>query len=146
MDRPSRRRFLRGGLALAGLGLLAGCGISQPMAQPAVPVHRVGYLTLSGDERAAAERLAAFRDGLRDLGQLEGRNLVIEVRRTDSLEGLPELATELTRLPVDVIVASPTQSALAAKKATNTIPIVFPLAVDPIGTGLVESLARPGGM
>ena len=87
-----------------------------------------------------------FRQGLRDLGYVEGRNVVIEFRDAEGkLERLPALAAELVALKVDVIVVGGTVAALAAKQATRTVPIVFVSAVDPVTDGLVTSLARPGG-
>jgi putative ABC transport system substrate-binding protein len=96
---------------------------------------------------AASPRVAeAFRQGLRDLGYVEGRDFVIEFRDAKGTpERLPALAAELVALKVDVIVASGTPHALAAKQATRTIPIVFTASVDPVMEGLVTSLARPGG-
>ena len=107
-------------------------------------VARIGYL---GTNRAANPHLhEAFRQGLRDLGYVEGRNLVIEYRDAEGkVERLPALAPELVALNVDVIVAPGTPQALAAKQATRTIPIVFTAAIDPVTDGLVTSLARPGG-
>ena len=88
----------------------------------------------------------ALRAGLRDLGYVEGKNIVIEYRWVEGkYERLPDLAAELVRLKVDIIVAQATQGTLAAKRATTTIPIVTPLSGDPVATGLVASLARPGG-
>ena len=88
----------------------------------------------------------AFRQGLRDLGYVEGRNVVIEYRDAEGKsERLPALAVELVALKVDVIVAPPTPAALAAKQVTKTIPIVFAAVSDPVSSGLVTSLARPGG-
>ena len=107
-------------------------------------VARIGYL---GTNRAANPHLhEALRQGLRDLGYVEGRNLVIEYRDAEGkVERLPALAPELVALNVDVIVAPGTPQALAAKQATRTIPIVFTAAIDPVTDGLVTSLARPGG-
>jgi putative ABC transport system substrate-binding protein len=88
----------------------------------------------------------AFRQGLRDLGYVEGRNVVIEYRGAEGKpERLPALAAELVALKVDVIVVGSTPQALAAKQATRTLPIVFASAPDPVENGLVTSLARPGG-
>ncbi len=112
-------------------------------AQQGANVARIGWLFL--DRLAASARLDAFIQGLRDLGYVEGRNIVIEYR---SAEGEPErypaLAAELVALKVDVIVAGNTLTAVAAKQATRTLPIVF-VAADAVGSGLVTSLARPGG-
>jgi ABC-type uncharacterized transport system substrate-binding protein len=112
-------------------------------AQPAGKVFRIGYLA---SNLAAAPHLhEAFRQGLRDLGYFEGRNVVIEYRDAEGkLERLPALAAELVALKVDVIVTGGgTPAALAAKQATRTLPIVFPAAADPVTDGLVTSLARP---
>ena len=113
-------------------------------AQHAAKVARIGYLT--GNLAARPHLLEAFRQGLRDVGYVEGRNFVSEYRDAEEkLERLPALAAELVALKVDVIVASGTLAALAAKQATRTLPIVFSPAGDPVGSGLVTSLARPGG-
>jgi putative ABC transport system substrate-binding protein len=113
-------------------------------AQQAAKFPRIGYLVLN---LAGARHLTeAFLQGLRDLGYVEGRNVVIEYRSAEGkLERLPALAAELVALQVDVIVAGGPAHALAAKQATRTIPIVFAAAADPVTDGLVTSLARPGG-
>jgi putative ABC transport system substrate-binding protein len=113
-------------------------------AQQAAKVARIGILTAN---LAAAPHLTeAFLQGLRDLGYVEGRNVVIEFRSAEGkLDRFPALAAELVTLRVDVIVAANTGAALAAKQATKTIPIVFAGPADPMTSGLVNSLARPGG-
>jgi putative tryptophan/tyrosine transport system substrate-binding protein len=111
-------------------------------AQQGARVARIGYLTPA----AHAGRDQAFRDELASLGWVEGRNLVIERRSAEGeLTRLPALAAELVRLNVDVIVAVVTQASVAAKAATPTIPIVIVGVGDPVGAGLVRSLARPDG-
>ena len=114
-------------------------------AQQAAKVARIGYL--STNLAANPHLQEAFLQGLRDLGYVEGRNLVIEYRFAEGkLERFPALAAELVALKVDVIVtAGGTLAALAAKQATRTLPIVFAAAADPVEGGLVTSLARPGG-
>jgi ABC-type uncharacterized transport system substrate-binding protein len=129
------------------IALVGGAAVGWPVAanaQQAAKVARIGYLWLN---LAASPHLReAFRQGLRDLGNIEGRNVAIEYRDAEGkLERLPALAAELVALKVDVIVAGPTVATLAAKQATRTLPIVFPVAADPVGSGLVTSLARPGG-
>jgi len=113
-------------------------------AQQATAIPRVGILIATAASSVSA-RVETFRQRLRELGYVEGKNIVIEYRYAEGkVEGLPELAAELVRLKVDIIVtAGP--ATLAAKKATATIPIVFTAANDPLGTGVVFSLARPGG-
>ena len=113
-------------------------------AQPPTPVHRIGYLL--GTTRAQEPALEAFMEGMRALGYVEGQNLVMEYRAAEGqYERLPALAAELVRLPVDVLLAAITPAALAARDATTTIPIVMAGVGDPVGSGLVASLARPGG-
>ena len=110
-------------------------------AQQQAKIPRLGYLT--GGDSSPNE---AFVQGLRDLGYFAGKNIIIEVRNADgTMDRLPDLAAELVRLKVNVIVAVGGQSTLPAKHATSTIPIVFTLVSDPVGAGLVTSLARPGG-
>jgi putative tryptophan/tyrosine transport system substrate-binding protein len=113
-------------------------------AQQAAKVVRIGYL--AANLAASPHLREAFLHGLHDLGYVEGRNVVIEYRDAEGkYERFPALATELVALKVDVIVVTSTPSAVAVKQATRTIPIVFTWAADPIGSGLVTSLAWPGG-
>jgi putative ABC transport system substrate-binding protein len=115
-------------------------------AQPAGRVYRIGVLL--GSNRATGVStgvLQPFEQGLRELGYVEGRNLVIEWRGAEGrLERLPALAAELVALKVDLIVAGTSPAAVAAKNSTDAIPIVFVVVADPVGQGLVKSLARPG--
>ena len=127
--------------------LLGGAMAAWPPAagaQQATRVHRLGYLGL-GPASAWAMRVEVLRAGLRDLGWIEGKNIVIEFRWADEVDQLPALAAELVHLPVDVIFASSSTQVEAARQATQTIPIVFSNHADPVGIGQVASLARPGG-
>jgi putative ABC transport system substrate-binding protein len=129
------------------LGTLAGSLLAAPLAaegQQAGKVWRIGYL----DQGSAARRgyVDGLRQGLRDLGWVEGRNIAIEVRFAEGkTDQLARLAAELVRLKMDLIVTSTTPAALAAKHATTTIPIVIGFVADPVGSGIVASLAHPGG-
>jgi putative tryptophan/tyrosine transport system substrate-binding protein len=114
-------------------------------AQQAGKIFRIGYLD-DGTASSIAVRLETFRQELSKLGWIEGKNITIEYRFAEQKnERLPELTADLVRLKVDLIVASGTPAVLAAKGATITIPIVMTNAGDPVGAGLVVSLARPGG-
>jgi putative ABC transport system substrate-binding protein len=114
-------------------------------AQQATKVPRIGLL-FSVSASSAADRIEAFRQSLRELGYVEGSNIILEYRYAESrLDRLPALATELVRLKVDVIVTSNQEPTRSAKTATATIPIVMARDTDPIGNGFVASLARPGG-
>ncbi len=124
--------------------LLLALGVPVDAQQPK-KISRVGYLA-AVSAAADAPRLEAFRQGLRDLGYIEGQNILIEYRHEGGgFERLPELVAELVGQKPDVLVAVTTNAALAVKKATTTIPIVFMGVTDPVTAGLVESLARPGG-
>jgi putative ABC transport system substrate-binding protein len=131
-----------------GLAVVLTLGIiSAPLAadgqQARVP--RLGYL---GNSSPSLEEdlLAAFRQGLRELGYTEGQNIIIEYRWAEGRhDRFPDLVSDLVRTKVDAIVTAGTPGALAAKQATKTIPIVMAVAGDAVGTGLVASLARPGG-
>jgi putative ABC transport system substrate-binding protein len=132
-----RRAFL----GLAGVGAVAAPAIAH--AQPGAKAHRIGFLSLQPGPGATTE---AFRQALRELGYVEGRTITVEYRWAAAKEErLPELAAELVRLKVDVIVASGTPSIEAAKSATSTIPIIMAVVADPVGSGLVSGIGRPGG-
>jgi putative tryptophan/tyrosine transport system substrate-binding protein len=133
------RKFL--GLLLT-IFLLMTVSIAQ--AQQTKKIPRIGYLTLSSS--SPSPLLEAFRDGLRKLGYIEGQNIHIEYRyAAGKVEYLNELATELAGLKPELIVAANTQSIEASRRATKTIPIVFPVTFDPVASGFVASLAQPGG-
>ena len=119
------------------------CGAAQ--AQQPAKIPRIGYLT-NESLSATSARNEAFRQGLRELGYVEGKNIVIEWRSAEGkLDRVPALAAELVRLKVDVIVTIGSSVTRSAKEATSTIPIVMAQDNDPVGDGLVASLARPGG-
>ena len=130
-----------GCLVLGGF-LLA---LNSGQAQQPNKIARIGYLGALSVS-AAAGRMEAFRQGLRELGYVEGKNIVIERRWAEGkLDRLPALAAELVRLKVDIIVTAGPQATRPAKQATSTIPIVMAQDPDPVGNGFVVSLARPGG-
>jgi putative ABC transport system substrate-binding protein len=124
------------------LGLLAPPLAAEAQQPAAIP--RIGYLTPSSQLGGTAG-FNAFRDGLREQGYIDGTNVVVEPRFADGYERVPALLTELLNLKVDVLVVATTPVALAAQRATSAIPIVFAPVSDPVGSGLVASLARPGG-
>jgi putative ABC transport system substrate-binding protein len=121
--------------------------LAPPAAQPREKVPRVGYLNPgSASDPLRQRRLEAFRHGLRALGYVEGQTIAIEPRWAEGhYERYPALAADLVRLPVDVIVVVGGAATRAAQHATKTIPIVMSVVIDPIGSGLVPSLAHPGG-
>jgi putative ABC transport system substrate-binding protein len=139
MHSHSRRRLLQDSLALAGLSLLPGC-------EKVLKTPRIGFLAV-GSREGRAFLIEGFLQGLREHGYVQGQNIIIEYRFSgDRNDRLPELAAELVALKVDLIVASGSPASFAAKKVTNTIPIVMgSINADPVATGLIASLARPGG-
>jgi ABC-type uncharacterized transport system substrate-binding protein len=132
----------------AFVGLVGGSLVASPWAaagQPAGKIYRIGFLGTTSP-KAHGAFMDAFRDGLRERGYLEGKNLTIEYRWADSdYSRLPALAAELVRLKVDLILTHGSPGSRAAKEATTTIPIVVAIVGDAVATGLVPSLARPGG-
>jgi putative ABC transport system substrate-binding protein len=143
MDRWSRRQVVQGA-GVAGLGLLAGCGRLPGLGPKRAQLPRVGLLWAgSAQDRS---RIDPFRAGLRELGWLEGQNIVLDYRIADGRsERIPGLTMELIGLPVDVVVTHGTQGIRAAMQATRTTPIVMAAAANAVGSGFVASLARPGG-
>jgi putative ABC transport system substrate-binding protein len=136
MDRRTFMAILTGGIVVAPLAA---------EAQRAGQIPLIGYLSASSAE-ADKNRFAAFRQGLQELGYLEGKNIVIEQRyAAGQFEKIPELPAELIRLKVDVLVVYGEAAILAAKNATSTTPIVMTVHPDPVGDRIVASLARPGG-
>jgi putative tryptophan/tyrosine transport system substrate-binding protein len=123
--------------------LLALCASAE--AQQPKKIPRIGYLNATAPSNISA-RIEPFQQGLRELGYVEGKNIIIEYRFAEGkFDRLPALAAELVRLKVDVIVTGAATSTRAAKEATATIPIVMAQDIDPVGSGFVASLARPGG-
>jgi ABC-type uncharacterized transport system substrate-binding protein len=128
------------------IALLGSAAVAWPLAARAQAKAATIGLLGTGNAAAQSQWTAAFVQRMRELGWVEGRNLTIEYRWADGrTERLSELANELVRLKVDVIVTHNTPGPLAAKQATSAIPIVFATAGDPVGTGIVANLARPGG-
>jgi putative tryptophan/tyrosine transport system substrate-binding protein len=139
------RRTIIGFIITVALGCLCVAPLA-PEAQPPTHVHRIGTLSALGTTPGRNPFVEAFLEGMRALGYVEGQNFVLEYRGAEGqFEGFPDLAAELVRLKADVIVAQGTPAALAAKHATTMIPVVMVGVGDPVGSGLVASLARPGG-
>jgi ABC-type uncharacterized transport system substrate-binding protein len=133
------------------LGILAiaftfAFGGAVAQAQQPTNIPRIGYLSRTGDSKNPGPQVEGFRQALRDLGYIEGKNILVEYRyiagKTDSI---PSLVAELVQLKVDVLVLGPMPAIRAAKQATKTIPIVMVTTQDPVAAGFVDSLARPGG-
>ena len=129
--------------SLAAILILASVHLAE--AQQAKKVPRIGFLS-AATASSMTTRVEAFRQGLRELGYVEGKNIVIEYRYAEGkFDHLPALAAELVRAKVDVIVTGGAGATRPAKEATKTIPIVMTQDIDPVGNGFVASLARPGG-
>jgi len=139
-----RNRLSAANPALALCAVLFALCVSAQAQQPA-KIPRIGFL-VSGSPSAYVSRTEAFRQGLRELGYLEGKTIAIEYRYAEGLTSpLPDLIADLIRVNVEIIVTSSTPATLALKNGTKTIPIVFVAVSDPVGSGLAVSLARPGG-
>ncbi len=137
--RSTRRAFL---IAI-GAGMLAPWAAR---AQQPAKIPRLGYVSATGDPNTPGPQVAGFRQGLRDLGYIEGKNILVEYRYIEGkLDRAPGLVAELVQLKVDVLLIGTLPAIRAAKEATRTIPIVMMTADDPVALGIVDSLARPGG-
>jgi putative ABC transport system substrate-binding protein len=124
--------------------LFALCSFAE--AQEPKKIPRIGYVSVSGDAKNPGRFVEAFRQGLRDLGYNEGKNILVEYRYPgEEVDRVPGFVAELVQLKVDVLVSSSTGAIRAARQATKTIPIVMVASFDPVEIGMVESLARPGG-
>jgi putative tryptophan/tyrosine transport system substrate-binding protein len=128
------------------LVLLALTPLRLAEAQQTKKVPRIGFLAVSGDPKTPGPWVEAFRQGLRDVGYVEGKNISVEYRYIEGkLDRIPNLVAELVQIKVDALVLVALPSIRAAKQATKSIPIVMVATVDPVATGLVDSLAHPGG-
>jgi putative ABC transport system substrate-binding protein len=125
--------------------LLGICQLAE--AQESKRVPRIGFVTTEGDRQTPGPQLEGFRQGLRDHGYTEGKNILLELRYPEgnTTEHIPILVSELVKLKVDVLVVGAQPAVIAAKQATKTIPIVFVTTQNPVAAGYVETLARPGG-
>jgi putative ABC transport system substrate-binding protein len=139
-----RRQFICG---ITSLTLLSGCGVLPTLSRPTTArVSRIGYIGNTSNP-VGAQYLSGLKQGLAELGNVEGQSVTYEVHNAanSSNAQLLEFAQELVRLPVDVIVGTGSNNSIPATQATSVLPIVFIGATDPVGQGLVESLAHPGG-
>lgn len=143
MNHPNRRRFLQRGLALAGLGLTAGCTVPLPPWRPSARIRRVGYLTIGAPPANRRPRIENVKEALRELGWIEGRDIAYEPRYPERAEDMPAAVDELLRLPVDLLIVAGLVAARAAQAATRTTPIVMTTVGDAKASGLVANLARP---
>ncbi|HEX3244016.1 MAG TPA: ABC transporter substrate-binding protein, partial [Chloroflexota bacterium] len=142
MTNRTRRQFLQGSLGVAGLGLVAGCGIG-PLGGKAKPqrIFRVGFVK----QPPLLDYMDAFSDGMRELGYEEDKNYILDYIYVEDPARLSAAVDQLLKVPVDILVCPNSAAIDAAKKATSTVPIVFVTAANPVATGYVESLAQPGG-
>jgi ABC-type uncharacterized transport system substrate-binding protein len=132
-------------LSILVVAMLLAVGAIAEAQQP-TKVSRIGYVSGTGDPQTPGPRVEAFRRGLRDLGYIEGKNILVEYRYVEGkLDRVPSLVAELVQLKVDVLAIQNLAAIRAAKQATKTIPIVMVTTQDPVTSGIVDSLARPGG-
>ena len=122
------------------------CALRSAEAQQPTKIPRIGYVSATGDPKTPGPQIDGFRQGLRDLGYIEEKNILVEYRYIEgNSDSIPSLVAELVQLKVDVLVLGPQPAIRAAKHATKTIPIVMVTTQDPVAAGFVHSLARPGG-
>jgi putative ABC transport system substrate-binding protein len=141
----TRRRFLRASIAVAGAGLLAGCGLVPSFGRPPAKVPRVGMLVFYSNASALEPQVLAFLQGMQEAGYEDGRSVAYEYRFAEERpERLPALIAELIDANVDVIWTCGTPASIAARDATSTMPVVFVGGGDPVALGLIQSLAHPG--
>ena len=141
--RGNSKRCLIGGILACAL-LLALCPSAKAQQRGTIP--KIGVLSSAGSAATPGSQIEAFRQGLRQLGYIEGTNIVLEYRYAQGEQDrMPTLVTELVQLQVDVLVVTALTAVRAAKRATKTIPTVMVILSDPVATGIVDSLARPGG-
>ena len=144
VSKKAGEKFIAGGFLFWLLITVLLTTLSSASAQQSEKIPRIGFL-VAGSPSTIAPRLDAFRLGLRVLGYTEGKNILLEFRYAEGkVDRMPDLATQLVRLKVDIIFSTGPQSTRAAKQATSTIPIVMAFDNDPVGNGFVASLARPG--
>jgi ABC-type uncharacterized transport system substrate-binding protein len=141
-----REKNMKKKITVLTLGALLFALCLPAEAQQTAKIPWIGYVSGSGDANNPGPNVEAFRQGLRDLGYIEGKNILVEYRYAEGkLDRIPSIVAELVQLKVDVVVAAALPAIRAAKQATKTIPIVMVTTQDPVATGLVDSLARPGG-
>ena len=130
---------------LAGTGAVLLATLLAAEAQQAGKIYRIGWM-IGSNIPASAHLIDAFKEAMRELGWMEGKHIEYEIRAAEGqFERFPEMVAELLRLKVDLILAPTTVAARAARKATSTVPIVIVVTTDAVQSGLIESLARPGG-
>jgi putative ABC transport system substrate-binding protein len=142
----ARKKSMKKKISCFALGALL-LALSFPAdAQQSAKVPRIGFVSTDGDANNPGPQVEAFRQGLRDLGYIEGKNILLELRYVEGRsDRIPNLVAELVQLKVDVLVLRAQPAIRAAKQATKTIPIVMSTTQDPVAAGFIDSLARPGG-
>jgi ABC-type uncharacterized transport system substrate-binding protein len=143
--KSSARNTMNKKIFCLALGVMFFAHCFPVQAQQPAKVPRIGYLSRTGDSKNPGPQVEGFRQGLRDLGYIEEKNILVEYRYVAGEDSIPSLVAELVQLKVDVLILGPLPAIRAAKQATKTIPIVMVTTQDPVAAGFVDSLARPGG-